>query len=206
MRMIFWRWLCSSPTNPNESHKLELSGLGNPRTVRDFSQMVKEKKLSFLFLMETISNKRRMEWIRVKLGFAVDLVGRSGGIALLWREEKELEIQNFSRWHINAIVKRNDEGAFWKLTCFYGDPDSSKQKESWTLLKRLKSFSPESWFCVGDFNEITHQGEKTREARRREGFMADFRLALEDCSLGDLGFIGPKFTCKTNGRIEDSLW
>jgi hypothetical protein len=44
--------------------------------------MVKEKKPIFLFLVETISNKRQMEWIRVKLGFAglfaVDLVGRSG--------------------------------------------------------------------------------------------------------------------------------
>jgi hypothetical protein len=62
--------------------------------------MVKEKKPIFLFLMETISNKRRMEWIRVKLGFAglfaVDLVGRSGGVALLWREEKKLEIKNYS--------------------------------------------------------------------------------------------------------------
>jgi hypothetical protein len=41
-----------------------------------------------------------MEWIRVKLGFVglftVDLVGRSGGVALLWREEKKLEIKNYS--------------------------------------------------------------------------------------------------------------
>jgi hypothetical protein len=131
-------------------------GLGNPQTVRDLSQMVKEKKPCFLFLMETISNKRRMEWIRVKLGFAsvfaVDPMGKSGGITLLWREGKDLEIQNFSRRHINAIVKRSDDGGYWKLTYFYGDPDSSKRKESWVLLKHLKSFSPEAWLCVGDFN------------------------------------------------------
>jgi hypothetical protein len=50
-----------------------------------------------------------MEGIRVKLGyngmFVVELVGRSGGLALLWRETQELEIQNFTRCHINAIVK-----------------------------------------------------------------------------------------------------
>jgi hypothetical protein len=72
--------------------------------------MVKEKKPNFLFLMETISNKWRMEWIKVKLGFvsllAVDPVGRSGGVALLWKEENEIKIQNYSRRHISAIVKK----------------------------------------------------------------------------------------------------
>ncbi len=37
--------------------------------------------------------------------FVVEPVGRSGGLALLWKEEKEVEIYNFSRRHINAIVK-----------------------------------------------------------------------------------------------------
>jgi hypothetical protein len=37
--------------------------------------------------------------VRVKLGFVgaftIDLVGRSGGLALIWKEDKEVEIQNF---------------------------------------------------------------------------------------------------------------
>jgi hypothetical protein len=173
-------------------------GLGNPRTVRDLSQMVKEKKPSFLFLMETISTRRRMEWIRIKIGyagvFAVDPVGRSGGVALLWKEDQDLEIQNYSQRHINAVVKRRGDGFSWKLTGFYGDPDSSKRKESWALLKHLKSFEPEPWLCVGDFNEITQQGETTGEVRRRERHMEEFRLALEECSLGDLGFNELRFT------------
>jgi hypothetical protein len=47
--------------------------------------------------------------MRSKLGFermfVVDYVGRSGGLALLWKEEVELEIQNYSIQHINALVK-----------------------------------------------------------------------------------------------------
>ena len=149
-----------------------------------------------------------MEWIRVKLGFAglfaVDLVGRSEGVALLWKEEKELEIQNYSRRHINAIVKRDDDGTFQKLACLYGDLDSSKRKELWALLKHLKYFSPKVWLCVGDFNEITHQGEKTSDARQIKSLIADFILALEDCSLGDLGFNGPRYMW-TNKRIDEGL-
>ena len=62
---------------------------------------MKEKKPSFLFLMETISEKQKLEWLQVRLGFegmfAVDLVGRSGGLALFWNEGTGLEIQNYSR-------------------------------------------------------------------------------------------------------------
>ena len=110
-----------------------------------------------------------MEWIWVKFGFAgmfvVDLVGKNGGLALFWNEEAELEIHNFSRRHIDAIVKRSEEDRPWKLTCFYGNSDSSKRHESWALLKYLSLFLPEPWLCVGDFKEITYQEEKTGEAR-----------------------------------------
>jgi hypothetical protein len=170
--------------------------------------MVKEKKPSFLFLIETISRKSIMEWIRVKLGFAgmfvVEPVGRSGGLALLWKEENELEIQNYSRRHINAIVTRAEEGVPWKLAGFYGNPDSTLRNESWSLLRHLKNFAPQPWLCVGDFNEITHQEEKTGDARRREGQMVAFRLALEDCYLTDLGYNGPRFTW-SNKRMDGSF-
>jgi hypothetical protein len=183
-------------------------GLGNPRTVRDLNQMVKEKKPSFLFLIETISRKSRMEWIRVKLGFVgmfvVEPVGRSGGLALLWKEENELEIQNYSRRHINAMVTRAEEGTSWKLTGFYGNPNSALRNESWALLRHLKIFSLQPWLCVGDFNEITHQEEKIGDARRREGHMATFRLALEDCYLTDLGYNGPRFTW-SNKRMDGTI-
>ena len=66
-----------------------------------------------------------MEVVRIKLGFvgafAVDPVGRSGGLVLFWKDEKEVEIQNYSRRHINAVVR--EEGLpLWKLTGFYGHP------------------------------------------------------------------------------------
>lgn len=36
--------------------------------------------------------------------FRVDSVGRSGGLALLWNDHFSVEIQNFSRRYVNAIV------------------------------------------------------------------------------------------------------
>jgi hypothetical protein len=57
--------------------------------------------------METKLRQKKMERLKSKMGFqnffVVDCVGRSGGLALLWREDLELEIQNYSCRHINAI-------------------------------------------------------------------------------------------------------
>jgi hypothetical protein len=71
--------------------------------------MVKEKRPEVVFLMKTKCGNARMESIRVKIGFdglfVVESVGRSGKLALLWKENNLLEIQNYSMWHINAVLK-----------------------------------------------------------------------------------------------------
>jgi len=60
-------------------------GLGQPRKVRDLHHMVKERRPTFVFLMETISSKQQMEGICKKIGFdrifVIDPIGRSGGLA-----------------------------------------------------------------------------------------------------------------------------
>jgi hypothetical protein len=109
--------------------------------VQDPYQLVKEKRPNFLFLMETKRNKIKMEVIWGQLGyvglFAVDPVGKSGRLALLWREVEEIEIQNYSRCHINAIVTNTTTGVQWKLTEFYDHLEWNKRKESWDLLQHL---------------------------------------------------------------------
>jgi hypothetical protein len=105
-----------------------------------------------LFLIETKRNKIMMEVIRGQLGYAglfvVDLVGKSGRLALLWREAEEIEIQNYSCHHINAIVTNMTIGVQWKLTGFYGHPDWNKRKESWDLLQQLQYYSTTAWLCI----------------------------------------------------------
>jgi hypothetical protein len=84
--------------------------------------MVKEKKLSFVFLMETLSTQKKMEFIRCILDFpglfVVNPVGRSGGLALLWKEGPDLEIYNYSWSHIHAMIKDAEGNSFWQFTGF----------------------------------------------------------------------------------------
>jgi hypothetical protein len=136
--------------------------------------------------------------------FVVDPVGRSGGLALFWKDNDKLEIYNYSRRHIHAVIKNREGRAFWKLTSFYGHPDCNKREESWVVLRFLSSLQPVPWICVGDFNEIVEQAENEGSLMRRDYQMKSFREALEFCQLGDLGFIDPHFTW-CNQRMDHTF-
>jgi hypothetical protein len=129
----------------------------------------------------------------------VDCKGKSGGLMLLWNSNYSVEIQNYSRRHINDVVHSHSDDPSWKLTGFYGHPEAAKRGESWSLLRQLSTLSPSPWICMGDFNEITTAAEKSNHKIRPSSQMKAFQKALSDSRLGDLGFVGPKFTW-CNGR------
>lgn len=170
-------------------------GLGTPRIVRDLCQLVRENKPKLVLLMETKMSNKKIAFLKIKTGFenifAVDSMGRSGGLALLWRDDILVEIQNYSRRHINAIISQDNNGPKWKFTGFYRHPNTTKHTEAWFLLRHLSHLQPNPWLCMGDFNEIVSLFEKRGVAARARGQMLAFQNALEDYELSDLGFRGP---------------
>ncbi len=195
----------------NDRLQLELSGgfrLGNPRTVQSLCRMVKDKRPSLVFLMETKVTSKKVRCLPLKLGmenmFVVDCRGKSGGLILLWKSSALVEIQNFSCGHINAVVKEPNGGIAWKLSCFYGHPEVQMRPQSWSLLRHLASLAPHPWLCIGDFNEIVSNSEKSSNIIRPRGQMVSFQKALDDCRLLDLGFTGPKYTW-CNGRLGNDI-
>jgi hypothetical protein len=50
--------------------------------------------------------------LKTKLGFdsifTVDCKGRSGGLNLLWKSDIGVEIQNYNRRHINAVIQSSN--------------------------------------------------------------------------------------------------
>ena len=117
---------------------------------------------------------------------------------MLWKEEVTLDVINFTDNHILAKVVEND-GFVWYLTGFYGWPEANEKRKSWTLLSHLRSLVEGSWCCIGDFNAILNASEKQSVNAPYYNQMEDFWVALENCELTDLGFIGHKFTW-TNRR------
>ena len=84
--------------------------------------------------------------------------------------------------------------ATWRLTGFYGAPERAKRKESWQLLRTLVVLSNLSWCCIGDFNDILHQSEKSGLRKQPEWLIQGFRSAIVDAELMDLGLFGSHFT------------
>jgi hypothetical protein len=87
---------------------------------------------------------------------------------------------------------------------FYGHPETAKRKESWALLRHLSNLSPLPWLCLGDFNKIVSMSKQRGAVSKTMGQMEAFQRVLEECSLSDLGFCGPKFTWN-NGRERNAF-
>ena len=109
-----------------------------------------------------------------------------------------LDVINFTDNHILAKVVETD-GFVWHLTGFYGWPEANEKRKSWALLSHLKTLVEGPWCCIGDFNAILHASEKQSVIAPYYNQMEDFRVALENCAMKDLGLIGHKFTW-TNKR------
>lgn len=113
--------------------------------------------------METKSSCGILEEVRIKLGFygcfTVKPIRRSGGLAMLWKEELSLEVVNFSNHHIHVKVRAEGCELDIYFTGFYGAPMTSNQDHSWALLTSLKR-ELDPWCVLGDFNKIFVQDEK----------------------------------------------
>lgn len=188
-------------------------GLGNPATVRVLVDLIHSKKPEIVFLIETIVGYNKLEPIRARLGFkvlfVVDNMGHSGGLALMWKEGTEVDIVGYSRHHIDAIVCLEGGRDKWRLTGYYGQPDRSRRRESWQLLKALAPLNTFPWAILGDFNDILNPKEKRGGNPQPRWLIQGFKEAVEFCGLRDLGLQGHQFTWErlrgTPAWIEEKL-
>ena len=108
--------------------------------------------------------KYHMEKVKFKIGLKngliVPSVGRSGGLAMLWSRDIIIEVQSYSRNFVEAVVTDPDSGFKWRITGFYGNPETYCRKESWDFLRSLSRMYHLPWLCFGDFNEIVSVEEK----------------------------------------------
>ncbi|CAN0885533.1 hypothetical protein LINGRAHAP2_LOCUS15138 [Linum grandiflorum] len=76
-------------------------GMVQPRAVRVLGELVKTHRPGVVILLETFANKSRMEEVRVDLKFegcfAVDVMGHSGGICILWKEKRRSKWWNLAQ-------------------------------------------------------------------------------------------------------------
>ncbi|KAA3481340.1 reverse transcriptase [Gossypium australe] len=158
------RWLAISPAKNNETPLLELSEDWEPRE----------------------SSMERC--------LAVSAEGKNGCLALMWKEGNKVTIQNYSKYHIDSLVKMED-GTDIRFTGFYGQADPTLRNQAWDMLRRIKSN-----IVGGDFNAILNNVEKDGGRRKPQNLMNDFRELLEELTLVDIKTSVRWFTWSNNRK------
>jgi hypothetical protein len=149
-----------------------------------------------LFLSETKKYAKDMNKLKWSLGFtngvAVDCVGRSGGLALWWKQEVEVLVRPWCNIFIDAQITFN--GKVWRFSGIYGEPCTECRFRTWEAIHFLNSQDDLPWLCAGDFNEVLFQHEQLGGNPRNIKQMEDFASCLSECGLKDLGYRGYDFT------------
>lgn len=111
-------------------------GLGQPLAIPTICELVRVHRPGVIFLFETLAHKGRVEEVRSRINFqgcfAIDCVGRSGGLCVLWRDAAACSLNSYSNNHID--LKIHDSLGEWRLTGFYGFPERNRRRMSWNLL------------------------------------------------------------------------
>ncbi|KAL5555044.1 hypothetical protein UlMin_037280 [Ulmus minor] len=188
-----------------------VQGIGNPWTSNSLLSLVNTHDPDILFLLEIKLEKQNAMFFMKKLGFVnvftVDRVGLSGGLMLLWKEQCVVNVSSYSNFYIDAWISSPDILP-WRFSSFYSNPDASQRFHYWDLLRRLWFAHSRAWLCAGDFNEILSNSEKIGGCSKPQRAIDDFRRAIDDCQICDLGFEGDPFTwCynKPNDLIFERL-
>ena len=64
--------------------------------------------------------------------------GKGGGLILFWKSTINLEVESSHQYYIDATIDKGTKNE-WRLTGFYDEPETSKRREAWEILRQLNS-------------------------------------------------------------------
>ena len=92
--------------------------------------------------METKVEKSVLDKIGRKIQYAnlfvVPRHNSGGGLALYCAVDFNVDVQSFSKNHIDAIIDHGVDDA-WRFTSFYGDLETANRENSWSMLRTLSN-------------------------------------------------------------------
>ncbi|PPD76926.1 hypothetical protein GOBAR_DD26155 [Gossypium barbadense] len=109
-----------------------------------------------------VQNKCRMQ-----NGLFVSSEGRSGGLALMWRDGVDVAIQNYYKYHIDSLVRLENYNNV-RFTRFYGHVNPNLRSSSWDMLRRVCGSVREDWVVGRVFNAILNDAKKDAIVGRHE--------------------------------------
>ncbi|KAB2032283.1 hypothetical protein ES319_D05G362800v1 [Gossypium barbadense] len=182
-------------------------GLGSLAKIRELKQLLVANNPDIIFLSETkmaANEFRRVQNnCRLQNALAVNSEGRSGGLAMMWKDGMNVAIQNYSKHHIDSLIKLEGDKTL-RVTGFYGHVNPICRSSSWEMLRRVGDSAQEEWVVGGDFNAILNNSEKEGGRRGVRAQMYEFKNVMEELALVDIKPDSGWFTW-VNNRDEGSL-
>lgn len=127
------------------------------------------RKTRFFYFYHTKQDFEFVQEFQSHFGYdnlvTVDPFGRSGGLALFYKNEYQLKILYSSNRMIDVEAVTLGKKVF--LTFVYGDPVQNLREQVWERLTRYGLSRSDPWFINGDLNEITENHEKDGESLRQ---------------------------------------
>lgn len=124
---------------------------------------------------------------------------------MLWMNDIDLEIQSFSKNHVDALINCSYNNRNRRITCFCVHPNVNLRYITWNLLRTLPEKFILPWLCLGDYNEIINNNEKYGGSMRSEAQMNNFRETIVDYGFIEFPTRGPFYTC-SRGSNNDIIF
>jgi hypothetical protein len=173
-------------------------GLTRASAIRSLRVKVKKYSPDVIYLSETKTDLAVACKIMNDLGFFcmahVSPVGTKGGLLLAWRLGVELEcfitnVNTITAWCYSDPVNNP-----WLLTCVYGSPTYLNRQYFWDNIMKIGDRFSGPWICVGDFNMILDQSDKSGGLPYATSSRDFSRTFMNTCGMIDLSFSGNPFT------------
>lgn len=167
--------------------------LGNPITVQRLKEIRKKISPDIIFLSETkIADSfvlKELDFLASDKHFLLPPSSpSSGGLALFWKPEVDVQILSSSQNYIDTLITY--KGVSFHSTFRYGEPENTLRQAFWNHITTISANRDTLWMLIGDFNEIIDNSEKSGGPIRAEGSFSTFRTFLSNGDLFDLKHFG----------------
>uniref|UniRef100_A0A2N9IFC0 CCHC-type domain-containing protein n=1 Tax=Fagus sylvatica TaxID=28930 RepID=A0A2N9IFC0_FAGSY len=184
-------------------------GALNPNFRRSIADLVSCHSPSLLIVTETRVGGDRAKEITDTLPFDgaihADTIGYAGGLWLLWNSAVvDVSVLAATEQEIHAVVKVRSSNFSWLLSAIYASPRFLERKVLWDNLSQVASLHNLPWLLAGDFNEVLSSEDKFGGLPVNLRRSQLFSNCLNNCGMMDLGFHGPRFTCRSGSLILPS--
>ncbi|XP_050212592.1 uncharacterized protein LOC126664301 [Mercurialis annua] len=183
-------------------------GLGSALTVKNLKMLCRSNSPDVVFLMETKNSISKIKKVFAYCEFsnvmAIDPIGKSGGLCLVWKDELDLQIQHTSNNFIICTISITNGPSFDSIFChLYCNIIHRRAQFQYLQSIRDRMLGPV--LCAGDLNDYLLPSEKKGGNAFKLENHVDFTTFMECMEFRDLGFAGPPFTWSNRRNYPNSI-